>query len=282
VYNYYPHFFSSHSHTNPNQVTLPQTNSKYWDPDLPRTSDSRVQLTVDLESIYKGQPVEVSINKQVICSSCSGTGAKSPEHLHICKACGGKGYKEVLQKMGFIQFQSQQTCSACGGKGKTITEFCPKCHGSGTHMEKERLTLPIEKGIPEGFQMRIPYGADEHPSYAPGDLYFFVNSVSDRIPLRRDNNYLHYDLTISLLESLVGFKKVIPHFEGEVIIERAEVTVPDQILVFSGKGMPVYKEDGKYGDLFVHVTVEFPYYLSDPEKEGISKLLGTETEQDIE
>jgi len=102
--------------------------------------------------------------------------------------------------MGIMQFQSQQTCSSCGGRGKAITEICPVCGGSGTYRQKEQLILPIDKGIPEGFNLKIPYGADENPSYAPGDLYIEVYSVSNRIPFRRDYQHLHYDLTISLLE----------------------------------------------------------------------------------
>jgi len=278
-YNYYPHYFSTYTDQD-NAMTLPQ--AKYWDPNLPRTSDAKVRLNVDLEHIYLGQAVEVTVNKRVICSSCSGTGAKSPEHLHICSTCGGKGHQNVLQSMGFIQFQSQQTCPKCGGKGKSITETCPKCSGSGTHMEQQTITLPIEKGIPEEFLLRLPYGADEHPSYAPGDMYFYVHSVSKKVAIRRDNNNLHCDITITLLQALVGFKRVIPHLVGEVIIERDEITIPGQILVFPNKGMPFYKDNNKYGDLFVHVTVEFPYIITDFEKEGFKKLLGSlETAEEI-
>jgi len=104
---------------------------------------------------------------------------------------------------------------------------------------------------------------------------FFVHSVSKKVPLRRDNNNLHCDITITLLQALVGFKRVIPHLVGEVIIERDEVTIPGQILVFPNKGMPFYKQNSKYGDLFVHVTVEFPYIVSDIEKDGFKKLLGS-------
>jgi DnaJ-class molecular chaperone len=90
-----------------NMMTLPET--KYWDSRLPRTTDKQVRLEVDLRSIYEGKTVKLTWHKNFICSSCSGTGAKSPEHLHICPQCRGRGYQDVIQKMGLFQFQSQQT-----------------------------------------------------------------------------------------------------------------------------------------------------------------------------
>jgi len=69
---------------------------------------------------------------------------------------------------------------------------------------------------------------------------------------------------------------------GEFIIEKHDITVPGEIIILPNKGMPVYKEDGKYGDLFVHVTVEFPYVLTNDEIESVKKLLATtSTEQEI-
>jgi curved DNA-binding protein len=39
-----------------------------------------------------------------------------------------------------------------------------------------------------------------------------------------------------------------------------------------GKGFPVYREDGKFGDLYLRLNVQLPQNLTDQEKELIKQL----------
>jgi DnaJ-class molecular chaperone len=120
--------------------------------------------------------------------------------------------------------------------------------------------------------VKIPYGSDEKPSYAPGDLYVIIVS-SNSLNFKRENEHLHVDITISLLEALTGFKRTIPHIDESVSLERDVITNPGETIIISNKGLPIYKQEGKFGNLYVHVTIEFPYVLTDDEKKAVSKLL---------
>jgi len=225
-----------------------------------------------LKNIHEGLPVQFRYKKHFICSACSGTGAKSPDHLHICPTCNGRGYIDVIQKMGPFQFQSQQQCSTCKGKGKTITEKCPVCRGTMTQLQEDTIEIPIPKGSPEGFVLKFPYGSDEYPDHAPGDLYIIIESQNS-LNYRRENEHLHYDMTITLLEALIGFKKSLPHITETITIERNTISNPDDTIIIENKGLPIFKKEGQYGHFYIHITIEFPYILTDAEKQEARRLL---------
>jgi len=66
----------------------------------------------------------------------------------------------------------------------------------------------------------------EHPDYLPGDLIFKIKTA-DHPRFVRKGDDLHMNITISLLQALVGFRKTFKHLDGHVVtIARAEVTKP--------------------------------------------------------
>ncbi|CAG8731123.1 5540_t:CDS:2, partial [Cetraspora pellucida] len=101
-----------------------------------------MDIEVDLKELYLGTQVEVDISKQVICSHCRGSGAKSEDDVITCDACSGRGVKVVKQMLGpgiFQQFHS--TCDSCGGKGKIVKSKCPICSGRKVLRANEQLTV---------------------------------------------------------------------------------------------------------------------------------------------
>ena len=65
-------------------------------------------------------------------------------------------------------------------------------------------------------------------------------------------------MTISLLESLVGFSKQIRHLDGHsVTVARADVTKPGLVMAIDREGMPIH-EQADFGNLLVEFTVKFP------------------------
>jgi DnaJ-related protein SCJ1 len=92
-----------------------------------------MDLQVTLKELYVGHTVHIELSKQVVCSKCRGSGAKSPDHVKDCKRCKGKGVVIVQHQLGpgFVQ-QMQQECDVCGGKGKIVKAKCQTCSGKRT------------------------------------------------------------------------------------------------------------------------------------------------------
>ena len=74
--------------------------------------------------------IELNISLDETCSSCSGTGARTPNDVVNCSSCNGRGYvtRRVQNIFGMVQ-ETQSTCPSCNGEGKTIKEKCYACNG---------------------------------------------------------------------------------------------------------------------------------------------------------
>lgn len=236
--------------------------------------DLEIELEVTLKDLYLGRSFEVLHKKQVLCNKCRGTGAKKASDVTVCSGCKGTGMKVKIQHLGpgFVQ-QTQTVCDECGGKGKKVTSVCPHCGGKKVESGEESMYVAIEAGMLDGDKITFSQEGDEAPDTTPGDLVFKIVTLPHKKFIRRGDD-LHYNLTISLLEALVGFSKKIKHLDGHVVdVERDDVTKPGQVITIEGEGMPQHNYPSQKGRLHLEVTVRFPNTLTNDQKEGFKKLL---------
>jgi DnaJ family protein A protein 2 len=59
-------------------------------------ADEEKQYEVTLEELYRGKTVKFASTKNVVCSTCNGTGGKEKAKPQICSVCGGKG-KQIAE-----------------------------------------------------------------------------------------------------------------------------------------------------------------------------------------
>jgi len=233
---------------------------------------SPVQVT--LEDLYNGKTFTVLHKKQVLCHVCRGTGAENPDDVTTCTACNGQGVKTRRHQIGPGFFQTvQETCHVCNGKGKTITSTCPHCNGHKVEQGSEELILVIERGMPDHHHIVFQEECDESPEQRPGDLTFVLTTLKHPI-FTRDNNDLKMEMTITLLEALVGFEKHVVHLDGHAVtVKRAAVTIPGQVIQMPGEGMPHHQFPSEFGDLYITITVQFPKRVSETQAKIFRDLL---------
>jgi DnaJ-related protein SCJ1 len=244
------------------------------DNEMPKGDSLRVKIPIGLEDLYNGKVIQVLQRRQELCSHCRGTGAENSDDVSTCPDCSGSGVKIVTQKLGpgFVQ-RMQTTCDRCGGKGRIVTSTCSHCHGTKVETAEQFITLEIEKGMPDGHEIISHSDADEKPGQEPGDLIFKIATIPHKRFERRGND-LYLNMTISLLQSLVGFSKSFKHLDGhEVTVTRDSVTKPGLQISVSGEGMPHHGFSTQKGDLYVTFTVQFPSAVSDEQKEAFRTLL---------
>ena len=135
-----------------------------------RGRDMELRLAVPLRYFYTGRTVSFSIEKQVICDACEGSGSADGE-VEECRTCAGRGIllqKHMLAPGIFQQVQSQ--CGTCGGTGSAIKHPCKACGGSRVRRGKDSYDVHIEPGMATGQRVTFENEADEHPDYVAGDL----------------------------------------------------------------------------------------------------------------
>jgi len=172
-------------------------------------------------------------------------------------------------------FDQRMQCSRCGGAGVHVhdEDRCPHCSGVGVYQQNEELELLLPVGIEEGGRVILQGKANEHPEADPGDLHVQITIRAHSVFTRRDQIHLDTTLEISLLESLTGFQRKIRHLSGEIVtVRRTDISHHGQIIPFPGRGMPIQGSNQK-GDMFVHIQVKFPTFLTQTQSERVRSLL---------
>jgi len=239
----------------------------------PKGPNAMTEMTVTLEQLYNGAKHTLNIERNVICSKCRGTGARDGQ-TEKCPVCGGRGAVVKTQTLGpGFQVQMQQPCDHCHGKGQVAKNKCPVCSGRRVVAEKKALEVVIERGMSAGDKIIFERESEQSPNTTPGDVIVILQ-VAPHPRFTRTGNDLQMNLTVSLKEALLGFKKSFRHMDGrEVFVESDKIVKPFQVIVVKGEGMPMRDAPSMKGDLHVKVHVNFPDTLTTVQRDTVLKLL---------
>lgn len=133
-----------------------------------------------------------------------------------------------------------------------------------------RITIPA--GIED--EQKIKLGGHGGPGVnggPNGDLYITFHVVNDT-PYQRIGNDLHRKIEIDLYTALLGGDTTVETMDGKVKLKVAPGTQPGTKVRLKGKGFPVYKQEGQFGDFFVEYQVKLPTQLSPEQIELVKKL----------
>lgn len=232
-----------------------------------RTANVELKLRVTLRQLYLGEVLEVSYIRQVVCMDAASCQKNNND-------CQGPGIKVKMQQLapGFVQ-QVQVHDASCVARGKSWKSPCKSCPKGMTEEDEIQLTVDIQAGMHEGEQIRFEQVADEAVGHIPGDLIFSIKQ-SPHAVFRRQGDNLHMDLTITLLESLVGFKKSFKHLDDrEVTIVKSDVSYCSEVYTVKGEGMPIKGRNGAKGDLLVTLLISFPKNFTPAQKDLITQAM---------
>lgn len=136
--------------------------------------------------------------------------------------------------------------------------------------KKVRITIPA--GIADGQKIKLSgYGDKGYNGGPDGDLYITFNILADpRYQRQGDDIYISEPLP--LLTAVLGGHKEVATLNGKVKITIPELTQNNSKIRLKGKGFPIYKQEGKFGDLYINWLVQLPTKLSEEEKSLFEKL----------
>jgi molecular chaperone DnaJ len=237
-------------------------------------SSLRIKLKLSLEEIANGVEKKIKVKRQLVCTACSGTGAKDGNAYKTCQTCNGTGQVRRVMNTMLGQMVSASTCPTCQGEGKVITDTCKICSGEGVTVEEEQITIRVPAGVAEGMQLNMQ-GKGNYPPRSgregiAGDLLIAIEEQEDQF-LKRDGNNIHYDLYLSFVDVVLGTTAEVPTVTGKVKIQIEAGTQSGTVLRLRGKGL---KDINGYttGDQLVHINVWTPKQLTKDERALIEKL----------
>lgn len=136
--------------------------------------------------------------------------------------------------------------------------------------KKIRITIPA--GVENGQVIRLKgYGSEGANGGPNGDLLItFV--INNDTAYRREGNNLYKTEDLDLYTALLGGSKTIDTMSGKINIKVQPETQNGATLRLKGKGFPVYKKEGQFGDLYITWNVKLPTNLTAKQKELLAEL----------
>jgi curved DNA-binding protein len=133
-----------------------------------------------------------------------------------------------------------------------------------------RITVPA--GIENGQTIKIAgHGGPGINSGPKGDLYITF-SIAYQNGIKRLGNDLYTNVDIDLYTAVLGGEITVDDLSGRVKIKVKPETQNGSKVKLKGKGFPLYKSDGQFGDLFITYTVKIPGNLSEKQKNLFTEL----------
>ena len=136
--------------------------------------------------------------------------------------------------------------------------------------KKIRLTIPA--GVENGQVIKIAgMGAEGINGGPKGDLYITF-TIANNTKFKLDKHNLHSTVDLDLYSAILGGEITVDTFDGKVKLKVLPGTQNGTKVKLKGKGFPVYKKEGVFGDLYISYQIVIPTNLSEKEKELFEEL----------
>jgi curved DNA-binding protein len=133
-----------------------------------------------------------------------------------------------------------------------------------------RLTIPA--GIENGQTIKIAGHGGAGSNGAPaGDLYIEF-SIPDDPEFKRLGSDLYHTLDLDLYTAVLGGEITADTLTGKVKLKVQPGTQNNTKVKLKGKGVPVYKKEGQFGDLYLTYNITIPTQLTSKQKELFEEL----------
>jgi curved DNA-binding protein len=196
------------------------------------------------------------------------------------------GYWSSSGDSGFSDFFEQMFGSRGGGKGRAYgfrgQDFTAELNlslmdASKTHKQVitvngKNLRITVPAGIANGQTIKLKGQGGEGANGGPsGDLYITFAIAEDSV-FKRAGDDLYVSVPLNLYTAILGGEQIVNTMDSKVKLKIAPGTQNNTKVRLKGKGFPVYKKDGQFGDLIVSYTIDIPVNLSDKQKELFKEI----------
>lgn len=175
--------------------------------------------------------------------------------------------------------QSSRSGRSHGFKGQDYTaelhlslKDAAETHKQTLAVNGKNIRITVPAGIADGQVIKLPKQGGPGSNGGPeGDLYItFV--IADDPVFKRSGDDLYINQSLDLYTAVLGGETLIDTLSGKVKLKVKPETQNGTKVRLKGKGFPVYKKDGQFGDLYITYSVQVPTGLNDEQKELFKKL----------
>jgi curved DNA-binding protein len=145
-------------------------------------------------------------------------------------------------------------------------------HQRTLNVNNKKIRITVPAGIENGQTIKIAGHGGQGMNGGPnGDLYItFI--IANHPHFRRLGNDLYATAGLDLYTAVLGGEMTINTLDGKVKLKVKPETQNGSKIKLKGKGFPVYKSKGQFGDLYVTYMIRIPTDLTEREKELFYEL----------
>ena len=200
---------------------------------------------------------------------------------------GGQNFSEDFDESNFSDFFASMFGGASEGSSRAQAKFRGQDFHSGlaitleeaftTHartlkIHDKNVRINIPAGIENGQTIKLKgFGGKGVNGGPDGDL-FIKFSISNLPNVKRLGNDLYTSVDLDLFNAILGGEKIIETLSGKIKLIVKPETQNGTKIRLKGKGFPVYKKEGEFGDLFVTYHILIPTNLTEKQIELFKEL----------
>ena len=136
----------------------------------------------------------------------------------------------------------------------------------------KNLRLTIAPGVTDGQTIRLRDQGGPGRHGGPSGALLITLRIRPDARYARTGDDLTQDVPVSIYKALLGGEQTVETLSGPVKIKLKPDTANGTRLRLRGKGFPVYKKEGQFGDLYLRLSLTLPQNLTDQEKELFQQL----------
>lgn len=182
----------------------------------------------------------------------------------------------------FSDFFESMFGSRRGGGGRSNHGFCGQDYTAELHLSLmdaakthkqvitvngKNLRITVPAGVANGQTIKLKGQGGPGMNGGPaGDLYItFI--IPDDSRFKRVGDDLYLTVPLNLYTAVLGGEQIIGTLDSKVKLKVKPGTQNNTKVRLKGKGFPVYKKEGQFGDLIVTYSIEVPTNLTEKQKE---------------
>jgi len=147
-----------------------------------------------------------------------------------------------------------------------------KTHKQTLSVNGNNIRITIPAGVENGQIIKITGHGGPGVNGGPnGDLYITF-TVANHPTIKRLGNNLYSNVELDVYTAVLGGEITVDTLDGKVKLKVMPETQQGTKVNLKGKGFPVYKNEGQFGDLQITYSIRIPTHLTDKQKKLFQEL----------
>jgi molecular chaperone DnaJ len=235
-----------------------------------RGRDVETSVTLTFEEAVFGTGKDISLNLDITCDHCQGSGAEPGFGTKTCPTCQGSGQEVRVTNTLFGPIQQASTCHTCHGRGQVPEKACTQCNGRGVRREKQEIKVKIPAGVDEGSAIRLSGRGEAIADGVAGDLYVAIH-VRPHKKFTREGDLILSEEAIGMVDAALGTELEVDTVDGPLVMKVPAGTQSGTDFKLSGHGVPHIRGGGR-GAQIVTIRVETPTNLSKKQRDLLEQF----------